>query len=118
MGSGPITSVFNDGYVAELYEAYRKDPASVDESWRQFFRFASSLSGASQTDERSADRDPDFLRKVASAAKLIDAIRAYGHLAVAIDPLGTVPEGTAELSPEFHGLTEGDLAAIPGYVLG
>src|SRR5437762_3703948 len=87
MSSLPITSVFNDGYIAELYEAYRKDPASVDESWRQFFRFAATLSGtpasvpASPADTRLADRGPEFLRKAASAAKLIDAIREYGHLA-------------------------------------
>ena len=40
-----ITSVFNDGYVAEAFEAYRRDPSQVDESWRQFFRFAEQLSG-------------------------------------------------------------------------
>lgn len=34
----PTTTVFNDAYIAETYEAYRRDPASVDESWRQFFR--------------------------------------------------------------------------------
>ena len=39
----PAFSVFNDGYAAEVYEAYRLDPASVDESWRQLFRFAEQL---------------------------------------------------------------------------
>jgi 2-oxoglutarate dehydrogenase E1 component len=117
MESGPITSVFNDGYIAELYDSYRRDPSSVDESWRQFFKFAGSLSGGA-AESRTVDRDPEFLRKIASAAKLIDAIRTYGHLAVAIDPLGSAPEGTPELSPEFHGLTEADLAAIPASVVG
>ena len=41
----PTTTVFNDGYIAETYEAYRRDPASVDESWRQFFRIAEALAG-------------------------------------------------------------------------
>ena len=45
MSSDPITGAFNDGYITEAYEAYRRDPESVDESWRQFFRFAESLSG-------------------------------------------------------------------------
>ena len=45
MSSEPITSVFNDGYIAEAYESYRRDPSSVDESWRQFFRFAEGISG-------------------------------------------------------------------------
>jgi 2-oxoglutarate dehydrogenase E1 component len=46
MSSDPITSVFNDGYIAEVFESYRRDPSSVDESWRQFFRFAEKLGGA------------------------------------------------------------------------
>ena len=42
----PISSVYNDGYVAEALERYRRDPASVDESWRQFFQLAERLGGA------------------------------------------------------------------------
>src|ERR671917_249018 len=114
MSSDPITGVFNDGYISEAYEAYRRDPSSVDESWRQFFRFAESLSGAPATAAVESllpgQTDPGFLRDVASAAKLVDAIRSYGHLAVPLDPLGTRPEGTPELTPEFHGLSEEDLA--------
>ena len=113
MSAQPITSVFNDGYIAEVYEAYRSDPASVDESWRQFFRFAESL-GTIAGPSASSAADPDLLRKVAGAAELVDSIRAYGHLAAEIDPLGARPPGTPELTPEFHGITEADLALIPG----
>ncbi|MDQ6870963.1 MAG: 2-oxoglutarate dehydrogenase E1 component [Gemmatimonadota bacterium] len=122
MSSDPITGVFNDGYISEAYEAYRRDPASVDESWRQFFRFAESLSGtlppAAGEAAASARVDPDLLRKVAAAAKLVDAIRNFGHLAVPLDPLGAPPGGTPELTPEFHGLSEQDLQRIPADALG
>jgi 2-oxoglutarate dehydrogenase E1 component len=123
MSSDPITGVFNDGYISEAYEAYRRDPASVDESWRQFFRFAESLSGAARPAATSETTpagqiDPAFLRDVAAAAELVDAIRSYGHLAVPLDPLGTPPEGTPELTLEFHGLSEEHLASIPGVALG
>jgi 2-oxoglutarate dehydrogenase E1 component len=122
MSSDPITGVFNDGYISEAYEAYRRDPDSVDESWRQFFRFAESLSGtgrpAAAGETPSAGLDPAFLRDVAAAAELVDAIRSYGHLAVSLDPLGTPPEGTPELTLEFHGLSEEGLARIPAVVLG
>ncbi|MDP9200660.1 MAG: 2-oxoglutarate dehydrogenase E1 component [Gemmatimonadota bacterium] len=123
MSSDPITGVFNDGYISEAYEAYRRDPASVDESWRQFFRFAESLGGApppaTPGQPPSAGQiDPAFLRDVAAAAELVDAIRSLGHLAVPLDPLGTPPEGTPELTPEFHGLSEEHLASIPGIALG
>jgi 2-oxoglutarate dehydrogenase E1 component len=125
MSSDPITGAFNDGYITEAYEAYRRDPASVDESWRQFFRFAESLSGAATLEAPTADGaavsvgrvDAQLLRKVAAAAKLVDAIRNFGHLAVPLDPLGTPPGGTPELTPEFHGLSEDDLKRIPGDAL-
>src|SRR5215207_7010579 len=112
----PTTTVFNDGYIAETYEAYRRDPSSVDESWRQFFRTAESLAGV--TGAGSTACDPALLRKSAGAAALIDAIRHYGHFAVQLDPLGSQPPGAAELTPEFHGITESDLADVPASALG
>ena len=121
MSSDPITSVFNDGYIAEVFESYRRDPASVDESWRQFFRFAESLGGAAPASSAAAApgaMDATLLRKVASAASLVDSIRAYGHLSAVIDPLGNTPVGTPELTLEFHGLQEDDLKQIPGAALG
>ena len=90
MSALPITSVFNDGYIAETYEAYRRDPASVDESWRQFFRVAEQLAGATAG---RGGYDASLLRKAAGAAALLGAIQRYGHLAVQIDPLGTPPPG-------------------------
>jgi 2-oxoglutarate dehydrogenase E1 component len=123
MSSDPITGVFNDGYISEIYEAYRRDAASVDESWRQFFRFAENLGRAAppavaEQPPSAGQFDPAFLREVAAAAELVDAIRSYGHLAVPLDPLGTPPEGTPELTLEFHGLSQEHLASIPGIALG
>jgi len=119
MTSLPITSVFNDGYVAEMYELYRRDRTAVEESWRQFFAFAESLAGTAGTAGTAAGAaDPDMLRRVAGAAALVQAIRSYGHLAVPIDPLGTPPKGAMELTPEFHGITEGDLDLVPAAALG
>ena len=112
----PTTTVFNDGYIAETYEAYRRDPSSVDESWRQFFRTAEVLSGI--TGGAATTGDPALLRKTAGAAGLIDGIRHYGHLAVQLDPLGSKPAGAAELTPEFYGITEQELADVPASALG
>jgi 2-oxoglutarate dehydrogenase E1 component len=110
----PTTTVFNDGYIAETYEAYRRDPSSVDESWRQFFRTAESLAGIAG----GGRADEGLLRKAAGAAALADAIRQYGHLAVQLDPLGSPPPGGPELTPEFHGITEEDLTQVPASALG
>ena len=111
----PTTSVFNDGYIAEVYESYRRDPTSVDESWRQFFRVAEQLGGTGAPRDAY---DASLLRIAAAASSLIGAIQRYGHLAVQLDPLGSAPPGAAELNPAFHGLTESDLARLPASALG
>jgi 2-oxoglutarate dehydrogenase E1 component len=118
--SGPISGVYNDAYIAEVYEAYRRDPASVDDSWRQFFRLAEGLGGliGAPPAPTTVAADPAYLRKVAGAAALVDAIRQYGHMAVRVDPLGSAPSGAAELTPEFHGITEDDLKVVPAFALG
>ena len=110
----PIISAFNDGYVAEMQERFERDPASVDESWRQFFAMAGQLRGA----PAPSAADPAYLRKIAGAAALVQAVRQYGHLAVQVNPLGSAPAGAAELQCQFHGITEADLATIPGSALG
>jgi 2-oxoglutarate dehydrogenase E1 component len=110
----PTTTVFNDGYIAEAFEAYRRDPSSVDESWRQFFRTAEALAGVAG----GGRADAELLRKTAGAASLIEAIRQYGHLAVQLDPLGAPPPGGPELTPEFHGIREADLADVPASAVG
>ena len=110
----PATTVFNDAYIAEAFERYRRDPSSVDESWRQFFRAAETLGGTAGV----GAADEELLRKTAGASALVEAIRQYGHLAVQLDPLGTPPPGGAELTPEFHGIADADLAAVPASALG
>jgi 2-oxoglutarate dehydrogenase E1 component len=110
----PITSVFNDGYIAEQYEAFRRNPDSVDEGWRQFFRFAQSVGGG----DIPGAVDASQLRVAAGAASLADAIRRFGHLEVALDPLGSAPPSSPELKLEFHGLTQADLDRLPAAALG
>lgn len=122
MSSDPITGVYNDAYIAELFESYRRDPASVESSWRQYFRFAETLGATAAPSAAApvagASADPAYLRKVAGAAALAHSIRQYGHLAVRLDPLGTPPPGAIELTPEYHGITEADLAEVPAAALG
>jgi 2-oxoglutarate dehydrogenase E1 component len=115
MTSVPITGAFNDAFIAGLYEQWLADPESVDVSWRQFFSLARSLTGDTSA---APAAEVSTLRTVAGAAALVDAIRLYGHYAVQLDPLGAPPLGAAELSPEFHGVTDEALRSIPGSALG
>jgi 2-oxoglutarate dehydrogenase E1 component len=128
------SSAFNDGYIAEQFEAYRADPSSVDESWRQFFRLAAQFSSGGPVAESAtptrassptsastgalADGDPELPRLAAAAASLAQNIRIFGHLAVPLDPLGTSPLGAAELTPEYHKIVAADLARVPAKALG
>src|ERR1035437_2088696 len=50
----PSASVFNDAYIAEQYENFRRDTGSVDESWRQFFRLAAMYGDGSAVPFASA----------------------------------------------------------------
>jgi len=133
MNAFALTSVFNDGYIAEQFEQYRRDPGSVDETWRQYFRVAASLyasgtvaasappvaSSITSPVNAASPVEPDIalLQKAAAAAALQAAIRSYGHFAVQLDPLGAAPPGAAELTPEFHGITQSDLDTLPGALL-
>ena len=89
----PIASVFNDAYAAEQFERYRQNPTSVEESWRQFFRFAEEAMGRGPSSSAGGD---DYARIVAGAARYTTAIRYYGHMAVQLDPLGSAPPGAPE----------------------
>jgi len=129
MQTTAITSVFNDGVVAEQFERYRQDPASVDETWRQYFAMAESLFATPTNNALAATPadtappastggyDLEMLQNVAGAASLLQAIRGYGHLAVQLDPLGSPPPGADELTNDYHGVTDEMLAKIPGAAL-
>ncbi len=110
----PIASVFNDAYAAEQFERYREDPASIEESWRQFFRFAEQALGRSA----SGSGSEDYARIVFAASRYTSNIRSYGHLAVQLDPLGSPPPGAPELTPEYHGITDEQLERVSGAALG
>ena len=114
----PTTSVFNDGYIAEAYEAYRRDPASVDESWRQFFRTRRSARRASPA-APAAPRDP----ALPSQGRRRRGARATRSASTATSPCSSIRSARrrrarAELTPEFHGITEADLADVPARALG
>ena len=109
----PVSSVFNDGYIAEQYERYQRDPNSVDESFRQIFRLVESLAGATPGAPVPANQQ-EFARKVAGVARYVSAIRRYGHLAVQLDPLGSTPPGAVELTLEHYGIEDADLDLVSG----
>jgi 2-oxoglutarate dehydrogenase E1 component len=104
--SGP-----NQGYVLDLYERWQADPASVDAGWRAYFAdFDPSRNGAAPASSAGAAVD---LRAVIGAHELADAIRARGHTAARLNPLGGDPRPDPALLPESHGVSEAELGDVP-----
>jgi len=75
-------SGLNRGYVLELYEKYRQDPASVDAETRAIFEQWSPPA------EAPVVHDGIAYAQIVGAARLAQAIRRYGHLSAKLDPLG------------------------------
>src|SRR5688572_16952478 len=103
----------NRGYVLELYEKYRQDPASVDAGTRALFE--QWTPPAEETATAAPSGIP--LQKVVGAVNLAQSIRRYGHLAAQLDPLGSTPPGDPSLRPETHGVSTEDLRALPASLL-
>lgn len=124
-----IFDSYNAGYVQSLYEDYLRNPNAVDENWRRIFA-AGSLDDAGlipvpgstttviTTTTTAAPPTAAQFRTAIAAAELVDAYRLYGHLAARLDPLGSEPTGHPALAPEYHGITEQDLEALPAALMG
>jgi 2-oxoglutarate dehydrogenase E1 component len=114
MGPWEGFSGVNSGYVLELYERFRNDPASVDPASRAIFEEWTPPEDAGAPTVQ-AEGVP--ARVAVDAVHLAQSIRRYGHLAAQLDPLGTRPPGDPSLLHETHGLTEADLRRLPATLM-
>ncbi len=99
----------NIAYVLEMYENFRTDSDSVDESARHFFERWSPPGGGSGSEDPPAE----MLDKALKVARLVEGIRSFGYTAASLDPLGSTPHGHPALEAGYHGLGEDDLEALP-----
>ncbi|MGN7408568.1 2-oxoglutarate dehydrogenase E1 component [Sporosarcina sp. SAFN-010] len=111
--SGP-----NLGYVMEMYELYKNAPESIDPELAEFFKRngrpeTGGDSSSSLATADGAQGSPADFRKVLSAYKLMDAIRAYGHLNADIYPLNDRPKDASRIELSAYNLSERDLEAMP-----
>jgi len=104
----------NAGYVLDLFERYRQDPAAVDAASRA--AFAGWTPPATAAGPRRAS-EPDVSAAAATAA-LAQGIRLFGHLGAQLDPLGAPPPGDPQLDPATHGVSQQELARLPASVVG
>jgi 2-oxoglutarate dehydrogenase E1 component len=112
----------NRGYVLELYDRFRRDPASVDPATRAAFQTWTPPADEGQpaSGATSSAVAPDGLRPelYVGLVKLSGSIRRYGHLAAKLDPLGSERQGDPALELETYGLTEQDLRQLPASLVG
>ncbi len=120
----------NAGYVEELYEKFRQDPASVDSSVRAFFeRWGApqetlkppaafpGVGSPANGEAYAAAGSALPVEKIVGAVNLAESIRKFGNLDAHLDPLGSTPHGDPSLVPENHGVTDDDLRRLPAGII-
>ncbi len=120
----------NAPFIEALYDAYLKDPQSVEPRWRSYFDELQRLDdGApdvshSEVQERfvqlARERRPaeagtsaDTLQKQFAVLQMISAYRFQGCRVAEVDPLQRLEKPViAELDPAFYGLGPADLDVV------
>jgi 2-oxoglutarate dehydrogenase E1 component len=115
----------NAGYVLELFERYRADPASVAPEVRAFFERWQPPPAAPEAAPAAARPVPaaqpvveEDVALVAAVGKLATAIRERGHRAAHLNPLAEHGRHEPELDLAAHGLTEEELEHLPASAVG
>ncbi|MFN6946287.1 MAG: 2-oxoglutarate dehydrogenase E1 component [Cytophagaceae bacterium] len=110
-------------YIDELYQSYKADPKSVDESWQKFFEgfeFSQLHSGngkglteSGKTNGTSAVPATDEqTSKEVRVRYLIHAYRSRGHLKSKTNPVRQRRDRKALLDLQDFGLSEADLKTV------
>ncbi len=108
----------NAGYVLELYDRYRQNPASVDNATRAIFDTWSPDAQLAAGQGVAIEVAPLPVAKIVAASALARAIRSRGHLGAHLDPLGSEPLGDPALLTKTHDISDEDLAQLPPLVVG
>lgn len=100
-------------FIDSLYDSYRQNPESVDESWQRFFQgfeFQSASFGSSEsTGEGISDSK---LRAEFNVFRLIQSFRTRGHLLADTNPIRPRRDRKARISLEEYGLSESDRGTV------
>ncbi len=94
-------------YLDQLYQNYKKDPASVDQTWQKFFEgydFSVSRFG----DQPAAATDGANIKET-HVRTLIHAYRSRGHLKSKTNPVRPRRDHKVPLDHTSYGLSDADL---------
>jgi 2-oxoglutarate dehydrogenase E1 component len=101
----------DNAFIDSLYTDYKRNPDSVDLSWKQFFRgveFALSQPEGS-VESSGAGVAPGNLGKEFKVYRLIQSYRSRGHLTSTTNPIRERVNRFPRLDLEDHGLSNADL---------
>ena len=97
------------GYLDQLYQNYKNDPASVDTTWQKFFEgydFSQQRFGENGHTAVAAD---GVAIKETLVRTLIHSYRSRGHLKANTNPVRERRDHHVTLDHKFYGLTDADL---------
>jgi len=99
-------NTMDNSVIEELFQRYKNDPGSVDESWRKFFEGFEFCQKNYKAEAGEAFLYPGEF----NVMNLIMAYRQRGHLFTRTNPVRTRRKYTPTLDPENFGLTSDDLS--------
>ena len=92
----------NPAYIEDLYQAYLKDPESVEVVWRNFFKGYDFASNGSRNGQKPvADKEVNVM-------KLIHGYRSRGHLIAQTNPVRKRRQHKSDLELSYFNLDESD----------
>ncbi len=100
--------------IADLYEAYKQNPDSVDSSWSDFFKgfdFSQSYLGEVRSSESNIISSVQ-VQKEMSVISLIKAFRSRSHLLSKTNPVRERKDRKPRLDLSDYGLSEADLDTV------
>jgi len=98
--------------IADLYEAYKQDPNSVDSSWRDFFKgFDFSQTWLTEAPVGNA-ADSAHVQKEMAVISLIKAFRSRGHLLSKTNPVRERKDRQPRLGLADYALSDADLDTV------
>lgn len=102
----------NAAYIDQLFEQYREDPTSLEDSWRSFFEgleLGSEMVAGEAPELRPNPLHSGDLNKEAKITEVINFFRSRGRFLAKLDPLGMKPPQERFELKNF-GLSETDLS--------
>ena len=100
--------------IESLYQQFKENPDSVDESWHNFFKgfeFSNQWNNEGKT-ASSVSASDEHVRKEIEVVHLIRGIRARGHMAGNVNPLWPERKHNPSLALEDFKLSEADLDTV------